>query len=104
MPANDFISHLKEAPVWAIGAFDSWFFTNAPHPFISTSRRVTSLASLSALEPAGINVFPPAKQRPEQIDFFGGRGGLGERSDAVLGGSDFTIHRDFEVAGSGRIG
>ena len=71
---------------WATGSAD-W---SAPpescpecHPVVSqyprpgsvrASRRVTGFARLAALEPAGINVGPPAKQRAKQPDLgFGWR-------------------------------
>lgn len=69
MPADYLVRDWKQAAVETIGALDFWLLANTPDPFVCASRLVTSLPSLSALETAGINVRPPAKQRPEQFNF-----------------------------------
>ena len=68
MPADHLVRDRKQAAVGTIGALDFWFLANSPDPFIRASRLVTGLPRLSALETAGINVRPPAKQRPEQFN------------------------------------
>lgn len=69
MPADHRVCDLKQAAVGTIGALDFWFLANTPDPFIRACRLVTGLPGLPALETAGINVRPPAKQRPEQFNF-----------------------------------
>src|SRR3990172_5036895 len=74
MPADHVFGDLEKTAIRTIGAFDSWFLTDASHPFIHASRRVTGLPGLSTLEPARIDVGPAAEQRQEQRDLGGRRG------------------------------
>jgi hypothetical protein len=71
MPSDDFITDLKKALIGAIGAFDAWFFTNAPYPFICTGWGITNLPSLSTQKTTRIDVFPPSEKRSKQFDLGG---------------------------------
>ena len=68
MPSNDLFGDRNKAPVWTIGTPDPGLLTDAPHPFVFASRRITGLSGTLALEPDRENVRSPAKQRPEQLD------------------------------------
>jgi hypothetical protein len=72
MPTDDFVGNGKKAAVRALGAPDRAFIAQASGPFIGTGGLVAGLAGLSALKPAGINIFAATKERAEQGDL--GRG------------------------------
>ena len=68
MPPNHVIRYGQELPMLAGGTFDSRLFTDYPHPFMSTRRRVSRLARSSALKATRVDVVAPAKQRSEEGD------------------------------------
>ena len=70
--ANYVVGDRQEAPIWTFEALDAGLLAQAADPFVGASRLVATPASLSALEPTGINILAPAEQRAEQVDFGGG--------------------------------
>src|SRR5947207_399431 len=90
----------KKPVVWAIRAFKPWLLADAADPLVPASRRVTSPAGLAALEPARINILPPAKQRPKELDLGCRRGTLCHAQRAVARTINL-LQREFRH-GSGR--
>jgi hypothetical protein len=66
MRKNCFITNRKETPVWALGAPYSTLVAKVANPFVGASRLVSGVARLEALETAGINIVPSAKEIAEQ--------------------------------------
>src|SRR6185436_10897809 len=89
VPANHFAGDRKEAPVWAIGALDSWPLTHAPNPFVRASRRVARLSGFSALETARINIGSPTKERAKEFDLGGRRRIIPDRLPDFIGTASF---------------
>ena len=81
MPANHFIGDRKKAAIRTLGAFDLRFFAYAAHPFVRTRGGVTRFPGRATLEPARINILPPAKQRSEQADLICGRRTVSDLAD-----------------------
>jgi hypothetical protein len=84
VPTNHFISNLKKAAVWTIGAFDSRLFTDPTNPFIGACRRITGFPGLLALETAGINILPAPEKRSKQFYLGSGRGMICDRGALLM--------------------
>ena len=66
MRKDCFIGNRKETPVRTFGAPHSALVAKVADPFVGASRLISGVARFEALETAGINIVPPAKEIAEQ--------------------------------------
>lgn len=69
MPADHFVGNLQVALVLAVPAFDSWFVTDHPDPFIATGRLVARATGPLAFKAERIDVIAPTEKGPEELNF-----------------------------------
>ena len=75
VPPDDVVRDGEELAVWAVAVLHPRLLADPAHPLVSTGRRVSGLAGLSALEAAGVDVVSTTEEGAEQRDLRG-RGGV----------------------------
>ena len=62
VPANDIVGDREKTAVGAVVTLDPGLLADAPDPFIGAGRLIARPAGLAALEAAGMDILPPAKE------------------------------------------